>query len=410
MAIGRSTTEGTQQRHSSHWERWLEFTKRANINHYLDKLERHKQIELLSAFMHAVHTKQLVTIRTTGLMASKTCREHVASVAETLVLSGRRDPRYDLDGKLSRILSKQIKGYESVDKAKKQQQCIPVGIIERFCERATTSNATKALQENYLFAFFFAMRACEFLKTSGAERKTICVRLNGIIFIKDNKILPPSSNNIEVADKVAVRFEDQKNNDRNCIRHAARTNKPTLCPVRAAAKIVRRLQSLKADENSFIYLFRDNEGKTRELTAQISLIVLREFIKHLPEKEALGLRETDIGNRTLRSSAAMAMKLNDASDSDIMLHGRWKSDAYLDYIRPQTASFAATMSAKMIGQPAIMFSTTNTKTFQNQYDRNNQLNQTQNQMFETIDGDLESLLGPQGQGTANEVATITAIW
>ena len=142
----------------------------------------------------------------------------------------------------------------------------------------------------------------------------------------------------------------------------------------------------------------------------MSLIVLQEFIKHLTEKESLGLREADIGNRTLRSSAAMAMKLNDASDSDIMLHGRWKSDAYLDYIRPQTASFAAAMSAKMIGQPAIMFSTTNTETFQNQYDRNNQLNQTQNQMFETIDGDLESLLGPQGQGTANKVATITAIW
>jgi hypothetical protein len=230
------------------------------------------------------------------------------------------------------------------------------------------------------------------------------VRLKGIIFIKNNKILPPTSKEIESADKVAVRFENQKNGERNCIRHAARTNKPTLCPVRAAAKIVRRLQNLKVNEDSFIYLFRDNEGNARELTAQMSLIALRTFIKHTPEKEALGLREADIGNRTLRSSAAMAMKLNYASDSDIMLHGRWKSDAYLDYIRPQTASFAATMSAKMIGQPAIMFSTTNTETFENQYDQN------QNQMFAETDNGLETILGPQGQDTADEVATITAIW
>jgi hypothetical protein len=381
----------------------------AHINPYLDRVEQHKQIETLSIFMHAVHTKQLVSVRTTGLMASKTCREHVASVAETLILTGRADPRFDLDGKLSRVLSKQIKGYESVDKAKKQQQCLPVGIIEIFCARKTERNSTKALQENYLFAFFFAMRACEFLKTSGTERKTICVRLNGIIFIKDNKILPPKSNEIELADKVAVRFEDQKNSDRNCIRHAARTSKASLCPVRAAAKIVRRLQQMHAKENSSIYIFQDNNGRPRELTDNMSLIALREFIENLPEKEALGLREADIGNRTLRLSAAMAMKLNEAADADTMLHGRWKSTAYLDYIRPQTQAFAATMSAKRIGAPAGMSLMTNTETFQNQYDTNSQIVQTQNQMFETTNVDLESLLGPQGQDSTG-VATITAIW
>jgi hypothetical protein len=346
-------------------------------------------------------------------MASKTCREHAASVAEALVLSGRRDPRYDLDGKLSRLLSKQIKGYETDDPAKQQQQCLPVGLIEQFCEQKSNDKARQALQQNYLFAFFFAMRACEFLKVQGKERKTVCIRLNGIIFIKENKILPPTAPNINEADKVAVHFEDQKNSDRNCIRHAAKTSRQNLCPVRAAAQIVRRLQALQAKQDDFIYLYKNNKGEIKELSDNMSLIALREYVNNIPERDALGLRPNKIGNRTLRSSAAMAMKLNQAADSDIMLHGRWKSNAFLDYIRPQTAEFATRMSELMIGTPAIMFSTTNADTFNKQYNTNQVQaqvqEQNQNQMFTATTDNLENILAPTGQ-VLGEVCTITATW
>jgi hypothetical protein len=207
------------------------------------------------------------------------------------------------------------------------------------------------------------------------------------------------------------RFEDQKNSDRNCIRHASRTNKPTLCPVRAAANIVNRMRSIQAKQDDFIYLYKDNKGKIRELSDNLSLAALREFVANLPERDALGLEAENIGNRTLRSSAAMAMKLNEASDSDIMLQGRWKSNAFLDYIRPQTATFADRMSNLMIGEPAIMYSMTNTSTFQQQYSENqNQAQQQeQNQMSIDTEESLESLLGPQGQGIV-EVAAIKAFW
>jgi len=317
-----------------------------------------------------------------------------------------------LDGKLSRLLHKQIKGYENDDPAKKQQQCLPVGVIERFCEQRTESKAQQALQDNYLFAFFFAMRACEFLSVKGS-RKTVCIRLNGIIFIKDNKILPPTAININEADKVAVHFEDQKNSDQNCVRHASRTNMPTLCPVRAAANIVQRLQAIPAKQDDFIYPYKDKNGNVRELTETLSLVALREFITNLPERDSLGLQPKEIGNRTLRSSAAMAMKLNEANDSDIMLHGRWKSSAFLDYIRPQTTTFADKMSKLMVGAPAIMFSTTNVNTFNNQYlenqNRNQEQNNNQNQMFRATTENLENILATSSQGIG-AVCTITATW
>jgi predicted secreted Zn-dependent protease len=96
-------------------DRWIEFLEKAGKaeDPYLQELERrnerHEQIKLLSAFMHAIRTKDLNSISTHGLMASKTCRAHVASVAETVVLRGCRDPRFDMDGSISRILSKQAK-------------------------------------------------------------------------------------------------------------------------------------------------------------------------------------------------------------------------------------------------------------------------------------------------------------
>jgi hypothetical protein len=171
------------------------------------------------------------------------------------------------------------------------------------------------------------------------------------------------------------------------------------------------MHAMNASEQDFIYLFQDQNGRRKQLTDTISRTALREFVKQLPEKEALGLRANEIGNRTLRSSAAMAMNLNDASDSDIMLHGRWKSNAFLDYIRPQTNAFAAAMSARMIGAPAVMFSTTNTNTFDLQYtnSRSENQNSQNNQMFRITETNLENLLGPMGQSGFG-LANITATW
>ena len=103
--------------------------------------------------------------------------------------------------------------------------------------------------------------------------------MKGIVFIKDNKIMNPTSNQIATADRIAVRFETQKNGDRNCVRHAAKTQHRTLCPVKAAAKIIQRLRKINASPDDFIYLYRDREGVNRQLTAQMTLQALREFVK-----------------------------------------------------------------------------------------------------------------------------------
>ena len=96
------------------------------------------------------------------------------------------------------------------------------------------------------------------------------------------------------ADKVSVHFENQKNGERNCIRHAARTHHDTLCPVRAGDKIIQRMRQMQANPDNSIYLYKDSAGNKRALLAEMSLMALCEFVENLPERFALGLQPKTI--------------------------------------------------------------------------------------------------------------------
>jgi hypothetical protein len=61
-----------------------------------------------------------------------------------------------------------------------------------------------------------------------------------------------------------------------------------------------------------------------------------------------GFDATEIGTKSLRSGAAMAMFLMDYSTARIMILGRWSSDAFLVYIRPQVLEWTNNMSNDMI--------------------------------------------------------------
>jgi hypothetical protein len=65
-------------------------------------------------------------------------------------------------------------------------------------------------------------------------------------------------------------------------------------------------------------------------------------------KPTFGFHPHEIGNRSIRSGAAMALFLKDHSTAKIMILGRWSSDAFLAYIRPQVLEWTNNMSRDMI--------------------------------------------------------------
>ena len=56
----------------------------------------------------------------------------------------------------------------------------------------------------------------------------------------------------------------------------------------------------------------------------------------------------DIGTKSIRSGAAMGLFLANHSTERIMLMGRWLSQAFLVYIRPQVIEWTNNMSQNMI--------------------------------------------------------------
>jgi hypothetical protein len=84
------------------------------------------------------------------------------------------------------------------------------------------------------------------------------------------------------------------------------------------------------------------------MTGTLALKLLRSYVE-LIDHRGLGITSpTEVGLHSLRSSAAMAMYLNRVPVYTIMLLGRWSSDAFLRYIRPQVEQFSRVVSQAMI--------------------------------------------------------------
>ena len=96
-------------------------------------------------------------------------------------------------------------------------------------------------------ALFFAMRSCEYLRTSSKEniKRTKILRLKNIRFKKNGVVLDQDSKQLKCADIVIITFEFQKNNIRNRTVHMFSTGDKLLCPVVAWATIVQIILNTK---------------------------------------------------------------------------------------------------------------------------------------------------------------------
>ena len=64
--------------------------------------------------------------------------------------------------------------------------------------------------------------------------------------------------------------------------------------------------------------------------------------------KVFGFDPLQIGNKSLRSGAAMALFMTNHTPDKIMMVGRWRSLAFLDYIRPQVLELSHDLTHTMI--------------------------------------------------------------
>jgi hypothetical protein len=114
-------------------------------------------------------------------------------------------------------------------------------------------------------------------------------------------------------------------------------------------QIVSNVQSLpRTDINSPVCTYFDYKlGRLAEVNATDMLLYLRETCQAMGS-ERVGYSSNQIGNKSIRSGCAMALFINDTSVPMIMMAGRWSSDSFLVYIRPQVLEWSGNLSNRLI--------------------------------------------------------------
>jgi hypothetical protein len=151
---------------------------------------------------------------------------------------------------------------------------------------------------------------------------------------------------------ITIRFATQKNGQKGESRTQARTNDPELCPVRSMVTLVEsilaRAPSAPITTPLCTVFGNTTNAAPQRLTNGNLLQHLRRACTLLGGHATFGFAGRDIGTRSLRSGAAMALFLAGHPPSNIMLLGRWRSHAFLQYLRPQILEWTASLSPTML--------------------------------------------------------------
>jgi hypothetical protein len=219
----------------------------------------------------------------------------------------------------------------------------------------TQDSPAAVIADLSITAFFFAMRSCE-CTTTPTPGKTKTINMKGIVFRDASKrIIPHASPAIHDAEYVSFTFEDQKNNEKNDTRSQRRTTDEVLCPVRRTASLVARIRRLVPGYSGTTTI---NTIFVGDAVIELSQEYLRDRLRvsctALGGKATFGYSASEIGTKSLRSGAAMALFLMNHSTERIMLLGRWKSAAFLVYIRPQVLEWTNDMSRDMIRHDSFL--------------------------------------------------------
>jgi hypothetical protein len=194
------------------------------------------------------------------------------------------------------------------------------------------------------------MRSCEYTKTPQSGR-TKRVRIGCIVFrTRSRRILSLSDPYLLTqADYVTIVFEDQKNGKKMDARTQRRSGHPFLCPVLRWGSAVWRILATIPDWTEHTTLCSVAlDGETLEISNDFVRKLLRHTCLLFGGYTSFGFHPHEIGNRSIRSGAAMSLFLMDHSPAKIMILGRWSSDAFLVYIRPQVLEWTHNMSWDMI--------------------------------------------------------------
>ena len=188
------------------------------------------------------------------------------------------------------------------------------------------------------------------------KKKTKIIVLGGIRFFRNGEVLTFFDPHLHLADSVAITIVEQKNLEKCETVHIERADvkSPRLCCVYNLALTCRRIAYYKCATPILlrtICFFQSADGKFVEINSTYVITLLRRNASIMGEKR-LGFKPEEIGTHLIRCGGAMAYFLIPGCTAEqVMFIGRWKSNAFLRYIRDQVDRFHNGWSTQIVSNP-----------------------------------------------------------
>jgi hypothetical protein len=148
---------------------------------------------------------------------------------------------------------------------------------------------------------------------------------------------------------VTIIFEDQKNGKKMDAGTQLFSGHQFLCPILQWISAVQCIINTILDYNDQTNLCSVIlNGEVLDISSSFVLKLLCHTCMLYGGFSAFGFHPFKIGNSSIRSGAPMALFLMDHSPAKIMILGRWASDAFLVFIRPQVLEWTHDMSCNLI--------------------------------------------------------------
>jgi hypothetical protein len=271
-------------------------------------------------------------------------RTTISYVSTTFKQEGYEDPTLNRSGEKNIQYNRQINLYIKEDPKPKQRAALPIKVYE-FIMKSTLDPVSIAKAELTTGALFYGMRSCEFVDVPAREQqKTRLVEIRDICFWNSrNEVINQKHRKLKrLATSMSITFREQKNGEK-CETIAHEKSHAGLCPVEIFADRVSTIWKYNdTTENTTINTVKFM-GRTIKLKSKDIEKPLKQAVRILGQ-DKLGIPEELVGRHSIRVTFATLMNINGASDTQIMLRGRWKSDSFRRCIRENVKQFGSTIS------------------------------------------------------------------
>lgn len=333
----RATTSSTESKRIGDIFRWQLFLSKAGKSKdlFLKNIgseERFQLCDYVTSFLVQYRYNQFRT-KASGEIKVEQLNRALSNIAQAFRNEGLRDPSRDQDGKRHPKISRLLQTYSNEDPPVNRQPPLPMSFYKSFASMKATK-ISEAIGQVVSGALHFGMRSCEFSKSDEKYPRTKIIRICDIKFYDKHGTEVKTSR--RKAYMVKLTFINQKNGVKNEVQIRYRPTKiSSMNVVFLWAKIVERIESYnESSPVTTINAFEEN-GKMK----YFSSTSVRKHIKAavlIIGEETLGVKSSEIGTRTVRTSYATMLSHQHVDPKVIQKAGRWLSDVFMRYIRSNT--------------------------------------------------------------------------